>query len=201
MNLEDKKRALMNKVESGANYYDWLESSGGAYIELDFTFDSTKTYKLETTFMKTIANNANHYFSGWNYANLVQGYSGGYKFGSDNAYFQAIQLNTYYDVTHDIDYGRGTNIATIDVGGTIYTQTKSNSSLSATKPFPLFAVWYGNTKYTGTTRLKETKIYIDNVLEYDLKPTIQNGENGMINVLTNTFYGNMGSGSFTIGND
>ena len=205
MNLEDKKKIMLNKSAkgSGYTYHDWLQSNGGAYLDLGFYFDSTKTYKIETTFLKDVHSINNMYFCGWRYANLIQGFQSGYKFGSDDAYFQVISLNTYYDVSHDIDYSRGTNIATIMINGSPVTRTSNNSSLtSQTKPFPLFCVWYGNTRYNGSTRLKETKIYIDDVLTMDLKPAEKEGELGMHDIINDVFYTNANtSGSFTIGDD
>lgn len=121
-------------------------------------------------------------------------YSGG-SGGSDGNKFMQVSKNVPYNIIF--------NKSTIIVNGTSYSIP--NGTGTSQDALSLFRVNpYAQSQYqVFIGKIKEFKITNNNTIKLDLVPCYRksDGEVGMYDLVTNTFYINQGTGTFTKGND
>lgn len=77
--------------------------------------------------------------------------------------------------------------------------SKTYSAFSFNLNIYIFGTNNGGThQYSPEVKAKSFKVWVNDELVREMYPFIRNGVNGMIDVLSGTFYQNAGSGSFTI---
>lgn len=187
--------------EKGKSYIDLnynMSSNTGLYVDF-VVFDKANSVHAEI--IGTSGGNANfliRYDSRWT-AGDAGGYSstgtiwkcngiqGGYNYGFD--------MNTRYSAGINIEgsnkvVANGTEYSTYP-----YTYSRSDKCY-------LFATSGNGSNYApygiGEIGIFNAKIFESGVLVMDLYPYTQNGVNGMYDIINNNFYGNAGTGGFTI---
>ena len=184
---------------------EYIESTAGNYIATDYYANSDTKIEVKYNFTSN-KNFATVYGArGGNYAYmLVDG-------ASKDSYLYSYYGNSesYYHSTSDIVYGRDC-VATTAKGITTITNFENfgafdNSVFQMEYPLYLFTFNESNSVLSdflrGGVRIYYMKIYENDILVKNYVPVIKktSGEAGLLDTITNTFYGNSGSGSFIVG--
>ena len=104
------------------------------------------------------------------------------------------------------------SLTTATTGGTYYIKVQQNYAIvnntpysgvnqSITNPVTTLKVFANGSGENGKGRIREIKIYENNVLIADLHAAKENGVAGMYDLVNDTFYTNAGSGSFGEGEE
>lgn len=182
----------------------WIRTDDGAHIDTGFkATDYAHSYQYDVTWktaqssggsiIGTIANNAGfgQIFVNGSISQLWGGV------GNQNTNLNAaLALDTKYvdSVKFDFDAGKVTRIT----DGVSQINTHNISTRPSTSAF-LYAYNNGGSPAQKTKcSFAKVVMYGDGVKVREMYPFIRNGVNGMIDVLSGTFYQNAGSGSFTI---
>ena len=192
-------------VPSGYQQVEYIESTAGSYIVTDY-YPSSDT-KIEAKYNFTV---------NMNYAAVFGTRGGGYAYmiadGSmhnTNLYFNYGDESEYIYSTPSITFGQD-YIVTVEKGVATIPNfqtmgTTDDSVFQMEYPLYLFAFNESNTVSStfinGGVRIYYMQIYENDVLVKNFLPVIRNsdGEAGLYDTTTNTFYGNSGSGSFVAG--
>lgn len=180
----------------------YLQSDGAQWIDTDFYAGSKP--KVETSFQYTTSDQRG-----------LMGFS-----AATACYWGLNWGNFQLDSTTIVDSpsatGKHLSTFSIDIGDNIYTSKLNvdNGGIELTSyltfdnvAYRLFGLPYG--EYRCMCKIYFCKMYHDNVLQRHLVPVptgLQIGNytvpsNGMFDIVTQTFFGNAGSGDFTVGRD
>ena len=199
--------------------YDYIENTGTSYIDT--------TYEIGLNNMNTIKYYVDFVATGYNRGNnwWAHGIGGGEPFiyvGLDNGSSSSTNIPFVYgggnrDVTTSaygslnqrykclIDYQNLTYKVTNEGGSVLLDSIitiQAPSTSTARSPY-LFA-WRrgsdGALGYTHSGRIYACTIFANNVCVRNLIPCIYNGTPGMYDTVNNQFHGNLGGGTFIVGN-
>ena len=189
---------------AGYTQVEYIESNGSQYILTDYVVDYTdltleyKYYKVDSLQTNPLGVDKSSspremHGNAWG-GNLYYG-------NSSVAYSIGEQLNTVYtmkfEISNTLGYGKWTR------NGVEYSVPAKglNGWSGATIVDSLFGTNAGaKVNYVMKGRLYYARYYRNNaVLERDFIPVVKDGVYGMWDNVTNTFYGNAGTGSFTGG--
>ena len=188
-------------LPNGFTQVEYIQSTGTQYIDTgaqifnkdshEIVMDMTPTefYNYNQLFGSTCDDNT---FEAWIYStgNLNGRYNGAY-YGYQNA----LTVNTRYLISHS---KQGANLYRF-VDGTLVSGGATNATTSTTTAtLTLFKSGSDYSKF----KLYASKIYANGELVRDFVPCINNstGKAGLYDLITNTFYGNDGTGDFVAGN-
>lgn len=178
----------------GLVLYDYLESDGKAFINTAYKPKSTESAKLivDMQFLDTkggrvgsYSNSFRFYFGCYN-GNLIIGN------GSEGNYNHSIKQADTLKHTYILDK----NGLTEDSNNIIKFYFYSNKALSSIQlNMPELPNGLGKWK------IYKYQCFEDDVLVRNFLPCTYNGQCGMWDTVENRFYGNRGSGQFTVGNE
>ena len=185
----------LTQLPIGYTHLDYIQSSGTQYINTGFIPNSNSRIVV-----KALLNTAHSIYgvnqSGANFNMTGSTGNGGvmyYYWGNGGA---SAQTN-YFDQVHTFEQDK--NICRVD--GNLY-HTYTASSWAATVPVFLFGRNNGSLNDSGTARIYSCQLYDNGVLARNFIPCKNaSGTIGMYDTVGQAFYGNAGSGSFTVGND
>ena len=205
-----KAQAFNEVLMGGLQQYEWLQSDGRSYINTGIPYDSTKeTYRIECKFSQpTNVGQWDAIFGA--YTNESYKTLRIIRLNSDN------ELGCYYN-----DKAGGGNPIILTSGNSVVREVvMTSSSLVCTENGVTTTYSYGTrvsaTNTTATfclfnlspisSAVSKSKIYYfrfydNNVLLHDFIPCKYNGAYGMYDTVTNQFFTNAGSGSFTAGGE
>ena len=180
---------------------EYIESSGTQYIDTGFKPNQNTQLSMVAQPTETPATNQYISFFG---------------FRTNSEYFELIKadgrsLRVYFlfsnvvdtNKTFDIDWTARTtfeinkNVATI--GNASVTISNAPAFQSDYSIYLCASNYSGNADYLTPMRIYNCQIYDDGTLVRDYIPYRYNGEVGLWDRVSNTFYGNSGSGAFTAG--
>lgn len=175
----------------------WLVGDGKAYVETGVTYNTANNYKAKFALQFTKKNVGAYQLNGIN-AGAAFGEMNGRLENGANTSSIPCNIDTVYNVTQ---YYNATS-ATCEIDG-VGTLTRSTSSL------PQYALTYGyvlfgcrseeEVIYLCNEKMQYFNMEVNNVLVREMYPFIRNGENGMLDIISGTFYPNANTqGSFTI---
>ena len=199
--------------------YDYIENTGTSYIDTTYEIglNNMNTIKYYVDFVATEYNRGNNWWA--------HGIGGGEPFiyvGLDNGSSSSTNIPFVYgggnrDVTTSaygslnqrykclIDYQNLTYKVTNEGGSVLLDSIitiQAPSTSTARSPY-LFA-WRrgsdGALGYTHSGRIYACTIFANNVCVRNLIPCIYNGTPGMYDTVNNQFHGNLGGGTFIVGN-
>jgi len=192
---------------------EYIETDGNQYIDTGYYLNSnnlnikTKIYtpnipSAEQDILSNQDETTGRFVLGL-FSKRVFGYS---KYGSSSPETNVFSPFYNGEATLDIemDYNSATQIKTLIVNGETNTESFKNSISNSNQNIRLF--W--NTSVSSTTAHFIGKIYsmqikIDNSLKFKFIPCYRksNNEIGLYDLVSNTFFINQGTGTFTKGND
>lgn len=211
MSLLVRRRAMMGakKEEHGVpddyQKVEWIKSDGNQYIILTPNIKRTEFEKYKISADAEISNTMStigmiaaitEATGCW-----IGALSDGQHIGlSSSIYFQGIDIYTKHK--YEIDLTRGTNTyATCDGINEIIRQRKA----SIVGPVALFAAVRDNnaSSYKCKCKMYHAEVFYNGAKIRELYPCYRKSDNviGMYDVVTDTFYTNSGSGTFTKGAD
>lgn len=180
-------------LPSGYTRLTYIESTGTQYIDTNFK-PSNNTRVVLSAYNASTS-------SGWTYGTWDSSSSNQFAFSCLNTYsFRygsgGVQLTTLPVGDFEVDQNK--NAYNLNgTTGTIATQT-----FSCSHTMYLFAINANGSVSSGkfTGRIKKCLIYDNNVLVRDYIPCINpDGEVGLYDLVTEVFYGNSGTGVFSLG--
>lgn len=191
-----------NLLPKGIELYDYIESTGTQYIDIDYNVPST--YKIEMKGQYTqLPNNVWQLF-GYHAGNQA------IQFGISNTNKWVLRFGTSNDV---FGTTADTNLHTfvikpISTGAEFYIDdtlitTNNSSAFTTTAHFLIFRRYFSS---TGNDCYDLFKLYYfkvwddDGTLIRNMLPCTFLGEPGMWDTVENKFYRNKGTGQFTLGN-
>ena len=179
----------------------YIQSSGSQYIDTNYVFGNaySGSYSLEMQ-----VGQLNTSASCWC----------GCEMGGSRHYF-IFQQNSNVNLWHMGNNGRAIvssltdgqphifKIVSDSGAVTVYKDgesklTGTTSNVTCTNSFGLFCDHTPTYNQFATIRLGYCKIWDGESIQREMYPFIRDGKNGMLDILTGTFYENKGSGSFTI---
>lgn len=185
----------LTQLPIGYTHLDYIQSSGTQYINTGFIPNSNSRIVV-----KALLNTAHSIYgidqSGANFNMTGSTRNGGvmyYYWGNGGA---SAQTN-YFNQVHTFEQDK--NICRVD--GNLY-HTYTASSWAATIPVFLFGRNNGSLNDSGTARIYSCQLYDNGQLVRNFIPCKNaSGTIGMYDTVGQAFYGNAGSGSFTVGSD
>lgn len=211
-NNQTVNKVIYNGVQvfptnSDYTFVSYLQSSGTQYINTGIAPSATQKYRIKYTFLAdanlvafgsrtsgTYSNSTNQVY--YNYSNGSDFYffagnnnnGGRTSFGSDSALKDS-------DFTFDLKNESFTNHIASNTG-------TLKVAVTSTPTYPLFLFALnniGSPAAMGNMRIYSFKLYDNDVLTMYLLPAIRNSDSavGMYDLVSDTFFGNAGSGSFT----
>lgn len=199
--LEKKKKAMLNAIASGGRLpseyqeVEWIgRLSGNPYIDTDYIpkieTDMRLVYLMPTT-SGNIAFTKEQVYFGLQQVNnnAVQLIRGGVRVN-----FNGIP----YNVKHDLTFGKN-GVICDDV---ILAQT-IGTDRNETLPVTLFAYVSTIAPYSSDVKIYNCQFIENGVKERDFIPCYRKADQeiGMYDLVTNTFFTNSGTGTFTKGQD
>ena len=195
-----KTSVLPIELPSGYRQVEYIESTGTQYIDTGTKFNSN-TDKFEITYQMA-DKSGNYFICGSGYYDT--GYMWLYNYSYSN------KLSLYILDTSGTQREFGSLSAVDELKHTIvyedkklYTdgnQTANGSSLTLGETPYNFALFtsMNTTGYNSKTKIYSFKMYKSGTLTRDMVPCINEatGKAGMYDLVTNTFYGNAGTGDF-----
>ena len=204
--MRDGSKATPTVLPSGYTELEYIESTGTQYIRLDYTPDSDTRVVLDHQLTDTQS---------------TQAVLGSRTSTSSADVFSVFvtngQLRTDYAANEHGSFTATTSRETLDKDGRVTTYNGQTSTLSAAtftcpRPMVLFSVQNvsGAQGYVFDDqvdnrpvkmRLYSCQIYDGDALARDLVPARRQSDSavGLYDTVTDTFYGNAGTGSFTAG--
>lgn len=184
--------------------YEYLESSGTQYIDTGIKLSLTDKFEFETEFTYSPANGRACPFYGTE--NYQTGFMAQYHYTNNNLYVLYIKGSRFGGDNISITASsRMYSKTVIDIPNktltTIYNTTSSNGTYSNQITDTTSTVkFFGNDQYSKyIAKCYYFKIKINDVLVRDFVPAQYNGQYGMWDLVENKFYGNSGTGTFTVG--
>lgn len=185
----------LTQLPIGYTHLDYIQSSGTQYINTGFIPNSNSRIVV-----KALLNTAHSIYginqSGANFNMTGSPRNGGvmyYYWGNGGASTETNMFNQVHTFEQD------KNICRVD--GNLY-HTYTASSWTATIPVFLFGRNNGSLNDSGTARIYSCQLYDNGQLVRNFIPCKNaSGTIGMYDTVGQAFYGNAGSGSFTIGGD
>lgn len=182
---------------------EYLQSSGTQYIQMpDITYSSENKYAFEGhLFFPTSP--TNNPLMGWDAGGAFgwlrnKGWWNGY---STNSYISA-PYNTNAKVALIVNSGTNTqSVLSIEGYSSLSRAHSSLATYAKTHPYTLFALWSNNSITKISIRIKDFTIYVNDSKVYDLIAVRKNGVGYMYDKVSQTLFGNDGTGDFTYGND
>lgn len=199
-----------NLLPNGVELYDYIEGNGPQYIDSGWTPDITKSFQINTRSSLHTANRA-AIFS--NYSNnltkllTLEHYASGNLRIWNNGDLKVHTLSQ--EVIGNIKVNWDPSTSTIS--GTTQTEgenevsfSKSSASLSqaSSSTYLIFTDRRNGASsvFIGKLRVYNISVREENILVKNFVPCTYFGEPGMWDTVTNQFYGNSGTGQFTLGN-
>lgn len=181
-------------LPSGLELYDYIESSGTQYIDTEYI--PTNFTKVILDFKNNVTNDG-FFFGGRDEYNgtscfcLHKDYA---QFGNDMGSGCSITTSTSRNLIALSQEGIYIN--------NILKHTYANKTFTSPKTLKLFAMEQSAGMYSTKSSISVYmfKVYDNNILIRDFVPAKYNGEPGMWDTVESKFYGNEGSGEFTLGN-
>ena len=189
---------------------EYIESTGTQYIDTGLAGIDGYTLECDMSFTE--------WFSTYNYiAGCADGSSnriyftryardGSQKFrytynNSSSKEFEAPELNERFNLKAVMEKGKQEQY----INGVLKSSSEINTEVNTTQNIFLFCASYGSDGVTGNSsaRIYHTKFYYDGKLVRDLVPCYRKSDNeiGLYDLVTRTFYTNIGTGTFLKGNN
>lgn len=181
-------------LPSGLELYDYIESSGTQYIDTEYI--PTNFTKVILDFKNNVTNDG-FFFGGrdeYNGTSCFCLHKDFAQFGNDMGSGYSISTSTSRNLIALSQEGIYIN--------NILKHTYANKTFTSPKTLKLFAMEQSAGMYSTKSSISVYmfKVYDNNTLIRDFVPAKYNGEPGMWDIVENKFYGNEGSGEFTLGN-
>lgn len=195
--LQKKKKAMLNYVSGGrlpSEYQEveWVGADGNQYINTLITPKSTQEYYIKYQILW-----------GGNQVYFGSRTSGGYEssrnqvFLNPNVSTVGLRLGSMYSAVRSFD------AVTVYEDTINHTDYPSNYDDTGTRPFYLFALNVGSANAKARGRIFAFTITNNGVKELEFIPCYRKSDDviGMYDTVTQTFYTNSGTGTFTKGQD
>ena len=193
-------------MPDGYTRLQYIESTGTQYIDTGVKINSEKV-NVKTKVLFPVLENTKTIFgsqidtsSGFGGLVFYQPSYGGLGgcFGSsyNNATYQSISTNTVYN----IEYGANNGNGSLSING-ITLNTTYTGTLISNKTWYIFWSNGGRAEYKIKIQMYGIQLYDNDVLVFNGIPAKRNSDNviGMWDKVTQTFFTNSGTGSFTAG--
>lgn len=211
----DYSQCIITKSELPDEYQevDYLQSNGSQYIKINNYFTTTASFILD--FAPETITGSCYYFGGrsgnysigvWHGSSSTKlgiVYNGDY--GSKTVYTQQNIAKNRYRIEAKVEpynsqYRVHAKVSNLTSGITEEVNTPTSGALTVTYPIYLFGV---SSNYKTAQKLYSCEIYDDGALVNKLIPCKRKSDSvlGMYDIVTNTFYTNNGTGSFTYGSE
>lgn len=208
------QQIYQNRLIEGVDFkrYDWLRSTGGALIGLNYTNNGNYEIELKGKELKAVGTDASQILGGgfnWSsglFTIAIRKSNGNLMFAADNS---TVYPSAFQEFTLKVTPSENAGNLNVDINNTIYQITKKKLSLTR-----LF--YWSNGNVTQHTEGCVGHLKVDNYcnmypctllrsiprnLDAQCKER-QAGECGMIDLISGKFYGNVAnSGTFTVEND
>lgn len=207
--IEYRRRIILGENNSGKIPKDYQEvefiksGNADAYIITDCITDNVAGARWKCSFTDNIPSGEKCVF-GWLGSGSEQGFYADF-YGSK---FYGAVLNSRYrnkiSITHDVDYDCYMDAFTLNIGN--YSQAPEYTGIwNAPQKLGIFCTNKNDEPFwiASNMKLYYLKIYSGNTLIADFVPCYRksDGEIGVYEVKSGKFYGNVGTGTFTKGNE
>ena len=197
-------------LPSGYTRVDYIESNGTQYIDTGYKATASTGVQIDYQFTDInptqqrlfgADSSSDSYLNYHMYINGASNWAYAFKDGAGNWINTGIAANTS---RHTIKFNMTSGQYSIDsTNGTISSSTRTKTAQTN-----MYIMWYSSSDTGGLKakmKLYSFKIYSNNNtgLVRDFVPAINNstGKAGLYDLVTDTFYGNAGTGDFIIGNN
>lgn len=187
-----------NPLPSGYTMLECIESTGTQYINTGVTGTGDTSIEMECATMSTSAAAGIFYGAAQEYNNRAfECYTGDgnleFNYGSSYQFTDTTVANQKITIKHN------KNNVIIEKNGEVSSQIQfSYSSFTTPSTICLFAISRPSGVLKGSVKIYSCKIYSGDTLTRNFIPCIQDssGQIGMYDLITNSFYGNNGTGDF-----
>lgn len=182
--------------------FEYLESSGTQWIDTGIIANQ---YPIELKTNLCYTDNATSekdFFGNFSGGNSSTCFVCGkinnqfYQWGGNSFKVGTVVQNQFYELSYKYN---GTTGRTLTIDGTANTSTANNGFTSRTDTIGVFSGASTRAYCAASVKMKYSQILINDILVRDFVPAQYNGQYGMWDLVEDKFYGNSGTGTFTVG--